>query len=189
VTFKVSVTSSTTPAPTGTVAMTLDGTAISGSPVTLSSGVASLSVTTSVVSSHTLAATYSGDANYSSAGPISEKYTVTASTAPKAKTTTKLKSSANPAAVCKSVTFTATVEGKNGAKPTGEVELWKGSSLLGAAALKDGSAKLSTKALAEGTDMLKATYAGDPTHEPSASAELKQVVKGGSKADTCDGGK
>jgi hypothetical protein len=37
--------------------------------------------------------------------------------------------------------------------------------------------------------MLSATYAGDETHEASTSAELKQVVKGGSKTDTCEGTK
>jgi hypothetical protein len=186
VTFKVSVTSSTSPAPTGTVTMLLDGGAISGSPVTLSSGAAKLSVKTSVTGPHTLSATYNGDSNYAASGPISETYTVTAASVVKDKTTTKLKSSANPAEVCKSVTFTATVDGKSGAKPTGEVELWSGSTLLGTATLKNGSAKLSATELAAGTEMLRATYAGDQTHETSASATLKQVVKEGSKADTCD---
>jgi hypothetical protein len=77
ITFTTTVTSTTTPAPTGTVAMTLDGATISGSPVTLSSGTASLSVTTSTTGSHTLKAVYSGDANYASVN-ASTTYTVTA---------------------------------------------------------------------------------------------------------------
>lgn len=186
VTFKVSVTSSSAPAPTGTVAMTLDGTAITGSPATLSSGAASLSVKTSVTGPHMLAATYSGDANYAAAGPISEPFTVSAASAKKETTTTKLKSSVNPAEACKAVTFTATVDGKGGPKPTGDVELWNGSALLVTATLKDGSAKLKTTGLVAGTDMLTAVYSGDPKNEASTSAELKQEVKGGSKANTCD---
>jgi Bacterial Ig-like domain (group 3) len=189
VTFKVSVTSSTTPAPTGKVTMTLDGTAITGSPVALSSGVASLSVTSSVVGTHTLAATYSGDSNYAAAGPISETYKVTAAAASKGKTATILKSSVNPATVCKPVTFTSTVDGNDGGKPTGDVEIWNGSILLGTATLKNGSATLSTSWLPAGTNMLKATYVGDQTHEASASTELKQVVGGQSKASACEAAK
>jgi hypothetical protein len=185
VTFKVSVTSSTSPAPTGKVTMTLDGVAITGSPATLSSGVASLNVTSSVVGTHTLAATYSGDSSYAAAGPISETYKVTAAAASKNKTATMLKSSVNPAAVCKPVIFTSTVDGMNGAMPTGEVKIWNGSILLGTATLKNGQATFSTSWLPAGTSMLTATYAGDQAHEASASTELKQVVGGESKANAC----
>ena len=75
ITFKVTL--SGTPTPTGKVTMTLDNATISGSPVTLSSGTASLSVTTSVTGSHTLKAVYSGDTNWNTA-TASVAYTVTA---------------------------------------------------------------------------------------------------------------
>ncbi|HEX8810918.1 MAG TPA: Ig-like domain-containing protein, partial [Terracidiphilus sp.] len=75
-TFKVTL--SGTPTPTGTVTMTLDGATIAGSPVTLSSGTASLSVTTSTTGSHTLKAVYNGDANWAAGTNASVTYTVTA---------------------------------------------------------------------------------------------------------------
>lgn len=76
-TFKVTLAGA--PTPTGTITMTIDGAAIAGSPVTLASGVASLSVTTSVTGSHTLKAVYNGDANWTAGTTASVSYTVTAS--------------------------------------------------------------------------------------------------------------
>ena len=77
--FKVTLSGS--PTPTGTVTMTLDGAAISGSPVTLASGIATLNVTTSATGSHTLKAVYNGDANWATGVTGSVTYTVTAATA------------------------------------------------------------------------------------------------------------
>jgi sugar lactone lactonase YvrE len=76
VAFKVTL--SGTPTPTGTVTMTLDGATLAGSPATLSSGTASLSVTTSTTGSHTLKAVYNGDANWAAGTTASVTYTVTA---------------------------------------------------------------------------------------------------------------
>ena len=58
--------------------MTLDGAAISGSPATLSSGAASLNVTTSATGSHTLKAVYNGDSNWAAGATASVTYNVTA---------------------------------------------------------------------------------------------------------------
>ncbi len=52
--------------PTGTVAITDNGTAVSGSPFTLVNGAYTYTYNTSVSGSHTIIATYSGDANYAS---------------------------------------------------------------------------------------------------------------------------
>jgi Bacterial Ig-like domain (group 3) len=71
VTFSVSVTSASSPAPTGTVQFKVDG-ANFGSPVTISSGAASTSVTGLTQTTHTLSATYSGDSHYAAGGPIRE---------------------------------------------------------------------------------------------------------------------
>lgn len=79
--FAVSVTSSSSPAPTGTVSFKVDGVA-DGGPVALSSGTASVNVTESVAGTHTLSATYNGDASYTPAGPVSESYSVTAPARP-----------------------------------------------------------------------------------------------------------
>ena len=179
--FKVLVTAS--PAPTGKVTMTLDGTAISGSPATLSGGVAQLSVTTSVTGSHTLSATYSGDSNFAASGPITVTYNVTASSMVPSKV--KLKASLNPATVCKALSFTATVSSSKGGKPAGEVELMDGSKLLGTASLKSGVGKITLKTLAPGTSMLTAVYMGDKTHATATSTKLKEVVKGSSNSSSC----
>ena len=171
ITFAVSVTSTTSPKPTGTVTMLLDGAALSGSPATLnSSGVASLSVVTSVTGSHTLSATYNGDTNFSAAGPITRTYTVTAAPA------VKLSSTRNPAKRCNPVTFSVAVTGQLFERPTGEVELKKGSTVLATATLKNGAATLSTSALTVGTNLLTATYEGDAKNDAATSAVLNQTV-------------
>jgi Bacterial Ig-like domain (group 3) len=171
VTFSVSVTSTTSPAPTGKVTMLLDGVAIGGSPATLnSSGVASLSVVTSATGTHTLSATYTGDANYGTAGPITRTYTVTAASV------VKLASSLNPAKTCKAVAFSVFVTGSSGITPTGNVVLKKGSTVLATAHLNYGAARLSTSALSVGTNMLTATYEGDANNPAATSPEFKEVV-------------
>jgi hypothetical protein len=175
ITFSVSVTSTTSPAPTGKVTMLLDGAAISGSPATLTSGVASLSVVTSVTGTHTLSASYSGDANYAAAGPITRTYTVTAAPAVKPSSLT-LSSLTNPAQQCKPVTFSVTVTGGNGDNPTGIVELKKGAQVLGKADLKNGKATLTTSALTAGINLLTASYMGDANHSAATSGVLRQMV-------------
>ncbi|MGA7312378.1 MAG: Ig-like domain repeat protein [Silvibacterium sp.] len=138
ITFAVSVTSTTSPSPTGKVTMLLGGAAISGSPATLNaSGVASLSVVTSVTGTHTLSATYSGDANYAAAGPITRTYTVTEAASKPA--TVKLSSTPNPARRCNLVMFSVEVAGAGAEKPTGKVEVRKGSTVLATADLNNGA--------------------------------------------------
>lgn len=173
ITFAVSVTSTTSPAPTGKVTMLLDGAAISGSPATLNaSGVASLSVVTLVTGTHTLSATYTGDANYAASGPITRTYTVTAAPA------VKLNSWANPAQRCRPVVFSIAVTGGE-AIPTGKVELKKGSTVLGSGTLNNGVATVSTSALIVGVNMLTATYEGDARNAAVSSPPFREVVSPG----------
>jgi hypothetical protein len=175
ITFAVSVTSTTSPSPTGKVTMLLDGAAISGSPATLNaSGVASLSVVTSVTGTHTLSATYSGDANYAAAGPITRTYTVTAAASKPA--TVKLSSTPNPARRCNLVTFSIEVAGAGAEKPTGKVELRKGSTVLATADLNNGAARLTTFALTAGKNLLTARYMGDARNGAATSAVLAETV-------------
>jgi len=173
--FSVSVTSTTSPAPTGTVKMLLDGAAISGSPATLNgSGAATLSVTLSTLGSHTLSATYNGDSNYAAAGPITRTFTIVSATLKPIKVT--VKSSANPAAVCSTVAFSVTVTGTGGETLTGTVRLMKGTDMLGEASLSNGAALLPNVHLGVGTNVLTASYGGDSTHAASTSAPFSQVV-------------
>ncbi len=178
-TFSVSVTSSSGPQPTGTATMLLNGTAISGSPATLnSSGVASLSVTSTTTGTNTLSATYSGDSNYSADGPITRTVTVDAP-AVTSKSKVAVTSSANPATACSAIAFSITVTGSGSEKPTGTVKLMKGTELLGEATLSKGAAKLPNIRLGAGTSKLTAHYNGDATHEAATSAPFKEMVSAG----------
>jgi hypothetical protein len=171
ITFSVTVTSSSTPAPTGTVKFSVDGTAI-GSPVTLNGlGTASVSLALTTVGTHTLSATYNGNAFYPPAGPVTRTYTVTA-----AASKTKLTSSANPAAKCKPVDFTVTVTGTSRTEPTGKVELKKGALVLATAALNNASARFLTSSLPAGTNVLTASYEGDARNAASISPAFKQTI-------------
>ena len=93
---------------------------------------------TSSVGVHTLAATYSGDANYAASGAISRTFTVTAAAA-KLPATVKLSVSADPALSCNAVTFSAVVTSTTATVPTGTVVLKEGSKILGTATLNHGN--------------------------------------------------
>jgi Bacterial Ig-like domain (group 3) len=183
VVFSVSVTSSSSPAPTGTVKFWVDGVAI-GSPVTLNaSGAASVSVTETTTGTHTLAASYNGNGIYVAAGPITRTYTVTAAAVAPATSATVLTSSANPAVNCQPLAFSATVNGTSGITPTGTVVLKKGATVLATATLSNGVAALSTAALPPGSNVLTASYGGDARYGASSSAEFTQVI---SLKNTCN---
>jgi hypothetical protein len=80
---KMTVTSAT-PAPTGTVTFSVDG-ANYGSPVTIASGAASISMTGLTTAAHTIGAIYNGDANHAASAKLTVAITVVAAaTKPKA---------------------------------------------------------------------------------------------------------
>jgi sugar lactone lactonase YvrE len=93
--------------------------------------------------------------------------------------TVKLAAAANPATTCQPVSFAVTVGGTGAGTPTGTITLKNGATVLATGALSKGTAALSTEKLAAGTSQLTASYGGDATHEPSASAELAQTVNTG----------
>ena len=180
VTFTASVTGA---APTGTVAFTDGGSAISGcSAVALPAGSANAKVATCSTSglsaaTHSIIATYAGDA----ANNGSTSTTLSQVVSNKAPTATALSSSANPSTVGANVSFTATV---NGAAPTGTVAFTDGGSAIAgcsAVALPAGSANAkvatcSTSSLSAATHNIVAAYAGDAANNGSTSTTLSQVV-------------
>lgn len=174
-TFSVSVTSSTSPAPTGTVKFSMNGVVV-GNAVTLVSGLASVTVTSPTTGSVSLAASYSGDANYAPAGPITRSVVANAVKGPVG---VKLSAKANPVTSCVTVAFSAAVTGQAGAEPTGQVQLKEGTKLLAEANLSKGVATLVSPKLAAGVHTLTATYLGDELHNAAVSAAFKETVKRG----------
>jgi sugar lactone lactonase YvrE len=177
VTFKVSVTSGSAPAPTGTVQFKVDG-ANYGSPVTIASGAASTSVTGLTIAPHTLSATYSGDANYAAGGPISVPITVHAVKIMAAVTLSPTAAVSS----CSPVQFGVAVKSTSSTVATGEVTLLDGSNTIASGALSNGMATLSAARLGPGSHTLTAHYAGDSHFLPANSPAL---IEAGSAAGSC----
>jgi hypothetical protein len=170
ITLTASVTSTSGTAPTGTVQFQVDG-ANYGGAVTISSGTASTSVTGLTQTTHTLGAKYSGDVNYSAAGPITVSITVTAvkplvTLVPMLKTTTS----------CLPMSFQVTVAGKTGTVPTGTVQLLDGTRGLATGALANGSVVLTVAPLLPGMHSLTARYGGDAHDQPAVSPVLDEII-------------
>jgi hypothetical protein len=89
---------------------------------------------------------------------------------------TVVTTSGSPSFVGQPVTITATVTSHHGPIPEGElVTFHEGTTALGSVALVSGTAAYTTSALSAKTHMIKATYAGDATFEPS-TGWVTQVV-------------
>src|SRR5256714_13672906 len=179
VTFTATVSGSN---PTGTVNFTDGGSSIAGCAAVALTGAgnsrtAVCSTSSLSVGTHSIVANYGGDAANatSSSSPLSQVITAVATT------TTMVASSANPATVGATVTFTATVAGTN---PTGSVSFIAdgGAPLAGCGAValtgsgNSRTATCSTSSLAVGTHSIVANYSGDAGNAASSSATLSQVI-------------
>ncbi len=173
VTFTATVTANSPGAgtPTGTVTFK-DGTLGTG---TLNgSGQATFTTSTLAVGSHSITASYGGDATFS--GSTSSPLTQTVK---KAGTTTLLSSSANPSVSGQAVTFTATVTAKSpgAGTATGTVTFKDGSSTLGTGTLdSSGQATFVTSTLTVGSHSITASYGGDASFKGSTSPKFTQTV-------------
>ena len=179
VTFTATVSGSN---PTGTVNFTDGGSSIVGCAAVALTGAgnsrtAVCSTSSLSVGPHSIVANYGGDAANaaSSSSPLSQVITTVATTM------TTVASSANPAMVGATVTFTATVAGTN---PTGSVSFVAdgGAPLTGCGAValtgsgNSRTATCSTSSLAVGTHSIVANYSGDAGNAASSSAPLSQVI-------------
>jgi hypothetical protein len=153
----------------------LDGTASMGSATMDANGTAVLSVLMMTPGTHAIAAVYGGNAN--SAGSTSTAVDEVVQGALTA-TTTTLRSSANPAVVGQSITFTATVVAAgNTQAAVGTVTFVEGGTVLGSAVVNAaGVAEWSTSALSVGSHSIVARYAGDATTAASVSLAIHEVV-------------
>jgi hypothetical protein len=161
---------------TGTVQFSIDGSAL-GSPVSLSSGKAtSGSISTLALGSHTVTASYSGDANFmgsdNTASPLSQVVN-------KPSPSITITSSKSPSSPGDPVTWTAKVSASgSGATPTGSVQfIIDGANFDGAVTLSGGSAtSLALATLAAGSHTIAVAYSGDANYNNSTSANFSQTV-------------
>jgi hypothetical protein len=160
---------------TGTVTF-FDGTTVLGTSAPSAAGIATLSVSSMNVGSHSLNASYGGNANY-----LASTSTSISETLVSALTSTALTSSLTPSIAGTPVTLTAVVTGTGGI-PTGTVTflsgVGSGAATLGVGTLNaKGIAVIATSSLAVGQDTLTAVYAGDVKDNGSTSPALTQTVQ------------
>ena len=174
VTFTATVSPS---AATGTVTF-FDGATSLGSGA-LSGGVATLSTSNLTSGTHSITATYGGNANYnvSTSTAVSE----TVNTGAKTNTATSLGSNPNPSTSGQLVTFTATV---SPSAASGTVTFFDGASSLGSGALSGGVATLSTSSLTVGAHSITASYGGDNSYNVSTSPAVSETVNTATKTNT-----
>jgi Bacterial Ig-like domain (group 3) len=153
----------------GTVTF-MDGGSTIGTSALNASGVATLSISSLAVGTHSITAQYSGDGTHSSSAssPLSQ-------TVNQAGTTTTLTSSANPSKSGSAVTLTARVSPTSA---TGSVQFFDGSTSLGTMPVSSGVASLTTSTLGGGKHSITAVYSGDANFAGSTSAVLSQTVTG-----------
>jgi hypothetical protein len=156
--------------PTGTVQF-FDGTTALGPGTLNGQGVATVTVSTLILGSHNITATYAGDSM--DAGSSSQALVQVVQPANIA---TVLTTSANPATFGNALTLTATVSG-NGSAPSGSVTFTDGATTLGIVTLPaNGVATLSTSTLTIGTHSLSAAYSGDANHAAVGSNTITQTI-------------
>ena len=157
--------------PGGTVTF-LDGVTNLGTGTLNGSGVATFSTSSLSIGTHSITASYGGDTSL--AGSISA---VVSQSVQPIVTGTALASSANPATLGTSVTFTATVTGASGT-PAGNVTFFDGAATLGTGTLNgSGVATFVTGSLSVGSHAITASYGGNSNYAASPSPVVSQVIE------------
>jgi len=133
----------------------MDGASVVGTTALNAGGVATFSISTLAVGTHSIAAQYSGDGAHT--GSISSALSQTVNTVG---TTTTLTSNPNPSKVGRPVTFTATVSSSDA---IGTVQFARARRCSVPRPLNSGAASLTTSTLNGGKHSITATYSGDVT--------------------------
>jgi len=154
----------------GTVTL-YDGLTSIGSGTAIS-GVATLSLTSLAVGSHSITAVYGGSATYTTSTSSAVTVTVTSSSSLTA-TSTTLVTSATSATVGTSITLTASVVPS---AATGTVYFYDGTTSVGSGTLSSGIATETTTGLAVGTHTVTAVYSGSTTYATSTSNAVAIVI-------------
>jgi hypothetical protein len=184
VTTGVTVTLTATVSPstaTGTVTFTIDG--VTGSPVTLSSGVATTTTVFTTGGTHIISATYSGNSSYaSSAGSTSISVSATGS----ATSTVTLIPSPASLVLGQSVTLNTTIISTTGGTVTGTVTYKIGTTTIGTAPVSSGASGQGTASdsittstalgFVVGANTVTATYSGNSTYAPSTGTTTVTIT-------------
>jgi parallel beta-helix repeat protein len=172
VTFTAVVTASqSTAIPTGTVMFQEGGTPL-GSGVLSTTGIATLSISTLAVGSHTVTAYYgaSSSDNASTSNPVVQVVNP-------AQTSVSLTGRPNPAAVGQTVTLVATISAANGMPASGTVAFSDQFGAIGNAPIVAGQASFATSTLTGGTHNIVAAYAASGGYGAAASIVLVEVIQ------------
>ncbi len=175
VTFTTTVTPNTPLAPTGTVTFT-DGAATLCSAVTLTSGQATCTNAALAIATHSIAASYTGDTNFTSSSNSTSPLSFGVS---KASSSVGVTSSANPSVPGQAVTFTATVTAAapGAGTPTGSVTFNDGTTgICTGVAVTSGQATCPASSLAMGQHSITAVYIGDSDFLGNTSPSYSQTV-------------
>jgi hypothetical protein len=137
---------------------------------TTAGGVATFQTSSLTAKTHTIKATYAGDATFkSSSGTVTQVVSLYTATV-------TLTASPNPSAYGQLVGLIATVTSGAPGGPTGTVTFKNGSSTLGTTPTTAGTALLATTKLPVGSDAVTATYNGDAQDGKITSAPFTQTV-------------
>jgi uncharacterized repeat protein (TIGR01451 family)/CSLREA domain-containing protein len=174
-TATLSVTAPGSGTPTGTVTF-LDGAASIGTGTLNASGVATLTLTNLAVGTHSVTATYGGDANFSASAPSAAVSQVVNA----ANTSTALSIAASTSGFGNPIIITATVTAAapGGGTPSGSVTFKDGTTVLGTVALNaSGVAVFNTSSLASGSHSITASFTPDTASYLTSSVTQTFVVK------------
>jgi len=169
VTYTATVVPQFSGTPSGTVTFKQGGVIVGTAPV--AGGVATFTTSYSSSGSFLIKASYSGDSSFLASTSAALKEVVGHSAV-----AISVASSLNPSVFGQTVTFTATLT-TSGSSLDGQTVTFKtGMTTLGTATISGGQASISTAALATGSRVVKASYPGDATHDPT-SGSVTQVVQ------------
>ena len=163
--------------PTGSVSFYSDASLI-GNATLDASGNGTLNYSSLSVATHSLTATYAGDANFYGSTSPGVAYTVN-----RANTSTLLYVNPSPSVVGQAVVMTATVSAAypGGGIPAGTVTFRDGTTTLGSASLNgSGVATFSTSSLSYGVHSLNAQYAATSSYNSSGSGNASHTVNAAS---------
>jgi hypothetical protein len=171
VTFTAAISSTYGAIPNGETVTFYDGTGVIGTGVT-ANGLSTFSTSTLAARSHTIKATYAGDATFkSSSGTVTQVVNLYPSS------TTLPTSSLNPSIYGQTVTLTATVTSIAPSASTGTVVFKSGTTWLASGTVSStGLVTATTRTPPVGLLSITATYNGDSETAKSTSAALSQTV-------------